>query len=91
LLLDNLLNAQLRETGLTAMNLQHVARYFKQQDFSDVDLELVAVDAPSNVEGSCQDSAGRHAAADHQLLAQFPAHRLVLAGTEYFKAQVRYA
>jgi hypothetical protein len=71
------------------MNLQHVARYFKDDDFSDVDVELILVHAPSDAVGRRQNLSSRQAAAEDQLLARFPAHRLVLAGTDYFKAQVR--
>jgi hypothetical protein len=76
------------------MKRDHFAAFFKQEEFSDVDLvirlpdgtqEAAEGDQPAKrTRGASQHTAGE----DNTLLALFPAHRVVLAGTDYFKAQV---
>jgi hypothetical protein len=84
-------------SGVDAMELTHLAGYFKQEKHSNADL-LILVDEEQEIclEPSVKDEAEpqakrpRLAGADRKtLLARFPAHRIVLAGADWFKAQVR--
>jgi hypothetical protein len=75
------------------MRHDHLVEYHKQEEFADVDLVILLHE---NTEHAGQDAEeppekrAKHAAGadDEQPVAKFPAHRLVLAGTGYFKAQV---
>lgn len=66
------------------------AQYFKQNDISDCDVAIRWM-----VTGSTDDEPpakrGRTSACSPRAeeLARFPAHRIVLFTSEYFKAQVR--
>lgn len=84
------------------MQLDHLDRYYRQEELSDVTLmiKLHKPEPQQEVEQEDEDTErpakrARHAAelaevGDDQVLAQFPAHRLVLFGTDYFKTQVRH-
>lgn len=77
-----------------AMELTHLADYFMQEKFSDADLVILGDDeelvASTNDENEPAAKRAKLAAeAGDKVLAKFPAHRLALVGTDYFKAQVR--
>jgi hypothetical protein len=78
-------------TSVDAMDVAHLAEYFKQDKFADVELAIVV---PAVTEDPVEDiteppaKRARLAATDGKVLARFPAHRVVLVGTDYFKAQV---
>jgi hypothetical protein len=80
------------------MQLDHLAQYFKQDELSDVTLiiklrktEAETEDDERDTKRARLDTDSPSAAGGDQILAQFPAHRLVLIGTDYFKTQVSYA
>jgi hypothetical protein len=80
------------------MQLDHLSQYFRQEELSDVILKiklhaLVDIktepedeDKPAKRARLAEESAA--AQGEDQILSQFPAHRLVLFGTDYFKTQV---
>jgi hypothetical protein len=86
------------------MKPDHVAKYYKQVDVSDVDVSIVLQSQAPDETGCCldsQQSSGRSssdasssdaldsgAVLKEEVLTQFPAHQLVLFAADYFKAQV---
>jgi hypothetical protein len=78
----------LAPSSVGAMDFNHLAQYFKQEKFSDIDLIIHVPKRPSAIGAEPRAKRQKQTAAKGKLLARFPAHRVVLAGTDYFKAQV---
>uniref|UniRef100_A0A383VJQ4 BACK domain-containing protein n=1 Tax=Tetradesmus obliquus TaxID=3088 RepID=A0A383VJQ4_TETOB len=85
------------------MQLDHLDRYYRQEEVSDVTLiiKLHKPEPQQELEQEDEDTErpakrARHAAepaaaGEDKVLVQFPAHRLVLFGTDYFKTQAQQA
>jgi hypothetical protein len=84
------------------MQLDHLGQYYRQEELSDVTLiiklhtdepeqEDEGEERPAKRARHAAESAAAGAGAEDQVLAQFPAHRLVLFGADYFKTQVRHS
>lgn len=79
--------------------MAYLANYFKRQDLSDIDVVIrlprtettqqVPKDITSPPLKRARREADEAADTDPLQLSSFPAHKLVMFSTEYFKAQVR--
>jgi hypothetical protein len=86
-----------QQQGALGMQLDHLSQYFRQEDLSDVILKIklraIEPDPEDGEQPAKRPRLAAEAAAaqgEDQVLAQFPAHRLVLFGTDYFKTQVTH-
>jgi hypothetical protein len=75
------------------MDLNHFAKFFKQEQFSDVDVVIRLINEPPRDGGEAPPAkrtrrGPQPTASASTELGRFPAHRVVLAGTDYFQAQV---
>jgi hypothetical protein len=82
------------QTTAGALELTHLAEYFKQEKLSDADLVIYADEDPDRCIDEEQEPPAKRkrlvaGAGDvDRVLARFPVHRLALVATDYFKAQV---
>jgi hypothetical protein len=73
-------------------HLQHVAKFFKQENVSDAELVIKLCADDQQLAGTDKqqqdDIQLEYARGD--CLVQFPAHQLALFGAKYFEAQVSH-